>query len=113
MHSNPHAALGPSGSVFVGPGADAPCASAWRSAVEEELAGTAAERDRLAPEVEEARSRARQSERDAAEARAAAAAAQQVRPPRTPPCCVSGSSSHALQYGDVRGTEGFTADTVI
>jgi hypothetical protein len=46
---------------------------------QEELAGVSAERERLAPQVEEARWRTRQAEREAAEAQAAAAAAQQVR----------------------------------
>ena len=84
-------------------GADAPCVSAWRSAAQEELAGAAAERERLAPQMEEARWRARQAERDAAEARAAAAAAQQVRPPRWHPTLLCFAMLDTLDDGhDIR-----------
>ena len=58
--------------------------SATRRAAEEELCALGDERDRLAPQVEEARWHARRAEKDAAAARAERDALQTARAP----CCL-------------------------
>ena len=78
------------------------CKLNGRRAAEEELAAAQGERERMLPQLEEARWRGRQADKEAAQAKEAATAAQQVRRACASAYLSAGSDACSLLHSHIR-----------